>query len=351
MNPNLAGHGIYAIIEDTTSPQPPRDPIFPIKFAKQAMGKIETHNHETGEITATLHTPDNQQLHVTAAIDPNHPPQAGGQLPTLAIGDTNKNAICAYYLGAPVTTKGDPSQHNILPEQPITTTTSWFPTHPHEIYEAGFSATDEEGTNLAFAITDSIAENVQEHLESGEYRYYVSRLFCTSWCNKYDAAVIAAAEKFHTAHSRSGIHDFMRRLDALSLDEFTYYPGDKEPSTENLEHRLDYTPVWETASDEERQIAGGSKRVWEMNELSNRIRETLLSLDRVEAAIADIRQSLTAYRDTVEATPEYSYEQARDILWYQLRGLIIRGAFKKSPYFLYPELNERPWDYPNTQEN
>ena len=68
MNPNLAGHGIYAIIEDTTTPQPPRDPIFPIKFAKQAMGKIETHNHETGEITATLHTPDNQQLHVTATI-------------------------------------------------------------------------------------------------------------------------------------------------------------------------------------------------------------------------------------------------------------------------------------------
>lgn len=348
---SLAGHGIYAIIEDTTSPQPPRDPIFPIKFAKQAMGKIETHNHETGEITATLHTPDNQQLHVTATIAPNHPPQAGGQLPTLAIGDTNKNAICAYYLGAPVTTKGDPSQHNVLPEQPITTTTSWFPTHPHEIYEAGFSATDEDGTNLAFAITDSIAENVQEHLESGEYRYCVSRLFCTSWCNKYDAAVIAAAEKFHTAHSRSGIHDFMRRLDALSLDEFTYYPGDKEPSTENLEHRLDYTPVWETASDEERQVAGDSKRVWEMNELSNRIRETLLSLDRVEAAIAGIRQSLTAYRDTVEATPEYSYERARDILWYQLRGLIVRGAFKKSPYFLYPELNDRTWDYPNAQED
>lgn len=348
---SLAGHGIYAIIEDTATPQPPRNLIFPIKFAKQAMGKIETHNSETGEITATLHTPDNQQLHVTATLDPHHPPQAGGQLPVLAIAGTNKTAICAYYLGAPVTTKNDPSQHNVLPEQPITTTAGWFPTHPHEIYEAGFSATDEDGTNLAFAITDSIAESVQEHLESGKYRYCVSRLFRTSWCNKYDPAVIAAAEDFHTVHSRSGIHDFMRRLDVLSLDEFTYYPGDKEPSTENLEHRLDYTPVWETASDEERQIAGGSKRVWEMNELSNRIRETLLSLDRVEAAIADIRQSLTAYRDTVEATPEYSYEQARDILWYQLRGLIIRGAFKKSPYFLYPELNERPWDYPNTQEN
>ena len=351
MNPNLAGHGIYAIIEDTTSPQPPHDPIFPIKFAKQAMGKIETHNQETGELTATLHTPDNQQLHVTATLDPHHPPQAGGQLPVLAIAGTNKTAICAYYLGAPVTTKNDPSQHNVLPEQPITTTAGWFPTHPHEIYEAGFSATDEDGTNLAFAITDSIAESVQEHLESGKYRYCVSRLFRTSWCNKYDPAVIAAAEDFHTVHSKSGIHDFMRRLDVLSLDEFTYYPGDKEPSTENLEHRLDCTPVWETASDEERQVAGGSKRAWEMNELSNRIRETLLSLDRVEAAIADIRQSLTAYRDTVEATPEYSYEQARDILWYQLRGLIVRGAFKEYPDFLYPELNDRPWGYPTTQED
>lgn len=220
---NLAGHGLYAIIEDTTNPQPPRDPIFPIKFAKQAMGKIETHNHETGEITATLHTPDNQQLHVTATIDPNHPPQAGGQLPALAIGDTSELAICAYYLGAPVTTEDDLSQHNVLPEQPITTTASWFPTRPHEIYEAGFSATDKEGTNLAFAIIDSIAENVQEHLESGEFRYYVSSLFCTSWCNKYDPAVIAAAENFHTVHSRSGIHDFMRRLNALNLDEFTYY--------------------------------------------------------------------------------------------------------------------------------
>ena len=63
------------------------------------MGKIDTHTCETGEITATLHTPDNQQLHVTTTIDPNQPLQAGDQLCALTIGDTSEPAIRAYYLG------------------------------------------------------------------------------------------------------------------------------------------------------------------------------------------------------------------------------------------------------------
>lgn len=342
----IVGHGIFAVVKDTPilarhvmetlSTGDNEELEESLAFVKPAMGEIEKYDPETGAFEGHLLTSE-QVLRVTGTINARdgveltsvmvtYREEIDGQMRTLT-----EPPVRAFYLGAPVTSRNDARQHNVIPGERIATVGETFPPVPYKVYEAGFSGVPEDSSGeppagIAFALEDTLAANAYERARMDGYSP-LGGLHYASWCNEYDAAIVDADTSFYEAYAHA-LDSSLRTFDSASLRVFKQ----RERG-------------WEGVSDEELQVASGSKKVWEMNDLANRIDHAMLSLESLEAAIGDIRESLQVYHDVVKATGEYSYEVARDIYWYQLRHLIARGAFKNAPDFPYPELNDRPWDY------
>lgn len=349
----IVGHGIFAVVKDspilarhvmeTLSTGDNEELEESLAFVKPAMGEIEKYDPETGSFEGHLLTSE-RVLQVAGFIHPSEGSQleAGSKLTSVLVtyreeidGQVSvltEPPVCAFYLGAPVTSGEDARQHKVIPGSPISTAGESFPPVPYKVYEAGFSGVPEDGdgeppAGIAFALVDSLAAKIYEKVNHPSTNYALSGLHYASWCNEYDAAIVDADTDFYAAYANV-MNSALRGFNSASLRCFKRHERG-----------------WEDTAKEERQVVSGSKLAWEMNDLANRIDHAVLSLDKLEAAIGDIRESLQAYHDAVKATSEYSYEAARDIYWYQLRHLIARGAFKNEPDFPYPELNDRPWDY------
>lgn len=349
----IVGHGIFAVVKDspilarhvmeTLSTGDNEELEESLAFVKPAMGEIEKYDPETGafegylltnermlQVTGFIHTSEGSQLEAGSKLTSvlvTYREEIDGQVSVLT-----EPPVCAFYLGAPVTSGEDARQHKVIPGSPISTVGESFPPVPYKVYEAGFSGVPEDGdgeppAGIAFALEDSLAAKIYEKVNHPSTNYALSGLHYASWCNEYDAAIVDADASFYEAYAHA-LDSSLRNFDSASMRCFKR----RERG-------------WEGVSGEELQVVGGSKKVWEMNDLANRIDHAMLSLESLEAAIGDIRESLQAYHDAVKATDEYNYEVARDIYWYQLRHLIARGAFKNNPNFPYPELNDRPWDY------
>lgn len=207
----IVGHGIFAVVKDTPilarhvmetlSTGDNEELEESLAFVKPAMGEIEKYDPETGAFEGHLLTSE-QVLRVTGTINARdgveltsvmvtYREEIDGQMRTLT-----EPPVRAFYLGAPVTSRNDARQHNVIPGERIATVGETFPPVPYKVYEAGFSGVPEDSSGeppagIAFALEDTLAANAYERVRMDGYSP-LGGLHYASWCNEYDAAIVDA---------------------------------------------------------------------------------------------------------------------------------------------------------------
>lgn len=257
----IVGHGIFAVVKDTPilarhvmetlSTGDNEELEESLAFVKPAMGEIEKYDPETGAFEGHLLTSE-QVLRVTGTINARdgveltsvmvtYREEIDGQMRTLT-----EPPVRAFYLGAPVTSRNDARQHNVIPGERIATVGETFPPVPYKVYEAGFSGVPEDSSGeppagIAFALEDTLAANAYERVRMDGYSP-LGGLHYASWCNEYDAAIVDADTSFYEAYAHA-LDSSLRTFDSASLRVFKQ----RECG-------------WEGVSDEELQVASGSKK-------------------------------------------------------------------------------------------
>lgn len=191
----IVGHGIFAVAKDTPilarhvmetlSTGDNEELEESLAFVKPAMGEIEKYDPETGafeghlltyervlQVTGFIHTSEGSQLEAGSKLTSvlvTYREEIDGQMRTLT-----EPPVCAFYLGAPVTSRNDARQHNVIPGERIATVGETFPPVPYKVYEAGFSGVPEDSSGeppagIAFALEDTLAANAYERVRVDGY--------------------------------------------------------------------------------------------------------------------------------------------------------------------------------------